>query len=120
MDKFRPTPGLVYDINTHNKHKTTMLQRGITNSHRHGVKLKVGTLNAAAGDCAFKARKAYVENRICFINKINESANECRMRCITKAQNEANMIPCIRKDIDMTKKLNKLRRPGITKLNFLK
>ena len=90
-----------------------MLQRAITSSFRHGLELKVGTLNKAAGDCVYQATKANINNRICFINKVNESANECRIKCITKAQNEAHMIPCIRKGIDMSEEWNKLIIPGI-------
>ena len=53
-----------------------------------------------------------IENRTCFINKINESDSEFRIKCITKAQNEAHLIPCIRKDTTISE-LNKLKQPGI-------
>ena len=99
-------PGLQY------KHTTTMLQRGIYNSHRHGIELKVGILNATECDCAYQTIKANIANRICLINKVNESANQCRIRCITKAQNEAHLIPCIRKDTAISE-WNKLKQPGI-------
>ena len=53
---------MVYDINTHNKDTTTMLQRVITNSHRHAIELKVGSLNAASDDCAYQAIIANIED----------------------------------------------------------
>ena len=60
-----------------------------------------------------KESSANAEDRICFINKIHESATDCRTRCVTQAQNEAHMIPCIRKDIDMTDERVGLKQPGI-------
>ena len=50
IDKLRPTPGLAYNINTHNKQTTILLQQAISSSFRKGLNLKVGTLYAAVGN----------------------------------------------------------------------
>ena len=71
-----------------------MLQKAISSSFRHGLNLKAGELNAAKGDCVLQATISYIENRTCFINKLTESDKEFRIKCIKKAQNEADLIPC--------------------------
>ena len=86
-----------------------MLQRAITNGHRHGIELKVGTLNAAAGDCTYQAILANIQDRDCFGNKIYESADTCRAQRIALAQSEAHISPCIGTDIDVSREWAKLK-----------
>ena len=46
--------------------------------YRHGINLREGVLDPAAGDCAFEAMINNINHRDCFEVKINKSLNECR------------------------------------------
>ena len=69
-----------------------MLKRAIANAHRHGINLKVGTLNPAMGDCAYQAVRENINDRDCFTEMIGDSADKCRKKWIEKAEAEANLI----------------------------
>ena len=88
-----------------------MLQKAILSGSRHGLGLKAGKLNAANGDCLYQAIINNIENRQCYTNKIKESGKDLRTRCITKAQQEAHLIPCIKTDTTISE-WNKLKQPG--------
>ena len=88
-----------------------MLQKSMSSGARHGVELKKEKLNAANGNCLFQAIINNIENRPCYTNKPTESDKDLRIRCITKAQQEAHLIPCIKTDTTISE-WNKLKQPG--------
>ena len=46
-----------------------MINTAISSAHRHGIKLKPGTPNPGAGDCAFEAIIQNNNDRSCFTEK---------------------------------------------------
>ena len=88
-----------------------IFQKAISSGSPHGLELKAGKLKATNGDCLFQAIINNIENRPFYTNKTTESDKDLRIRCITKAQQEAHLIPCIKTDTTISE-WNKLKQPG--------
>ena len=50
--------------------RSKMINTAISSAHRHGIKLKPGTPNPGAGDCAFEAIIQNNNDRSCFTDKL--------------------------------------------------
>ena len=67
-----------------------------TKLFQHGLGVKAGILNAANGNCLFDAILENIKGRACYKTKLKESSKQLRIRSITKAQQEKDLLTFIR------------------------
>ena len=77
---------------------TKLLQQAISSAYRHGLVVNAGILNAANGNCLFDAILDNIKGRACYKTKLKGSSKLLRIRSITKAQQEKDLLTFIRTD----------------------
>ena len=70
-----------------NEEKSQMISRAIASGQKHGINLKHGTSNPGLGDCAFEAIIQNNNDRSCYQQKFQMSANHYRKIWVTDMAN---------------------------------
>ena len=73
---------------------TKLLKKALSNVYRHRLSLRAGILNAVNGNCLWDAIINNILGRGCY----KKNSKQLRVRSITEAQLEKNILTFIRSD----------------------
>ena len=88
----------MHEINTNNIMVTQLVKKALSSAFRHGLKLRVGILNAANGNCLWDSIINNILGRGCYKRKLGETNKQLRVRSLTEAQLEQHILTFIRSD----------------------